>query len=108
MTGLAGTADGDNMQYMTLSYGNGPGAVNNVNADGRIDAVNLDASQIRLRYPATVQLSSESHGGDDVTVYATGPWSHLFNGNYEQNVIPHLMAYASCLNGLGPEKCASR
>lgn len=95
----------DGLSYMTLSYGNGPGAVNNMGPAGRIDATNLDRSSIRLRYPATTPLSSESHGGDDVTVYATGPWSHLFNGNYEQNVIPHLMAYASCLNGLGPAQC---
>lgn len=48
-------------------------------------------------YPATVPLSSETHGGDDVGIFAIGPYSHLFTGVLEQNVIPHLMAYASCV-----------
>ncbi len=42
-----------------------------------------------------VPKSSESHGGDDVAVYASGPWSHLFSGNYEQNYIPIAEAYAA-------------
>lgn len=108
MTGVAGIANLDDMHYMTLSYANGPGFSNNMGSAGRIDSINLDTSEIRLRYPSTVPLASESHGGDDVTVYATGPWSHLFNGNYEQNVIPHIMAYASCMNGSGPDKCPAR
>lgn len=40
-------------------------------------------------------LSDETHGGDDVGVYASGPWSHLFVGNYEQNNIPVAMAFAA-------------
>lgn len=46
-------------------------------------------------------LDSETHGGEDVSVYAVGPYQHLFTASYEQNVIPHLMAYAMCL---GPDK----
>lgn len=42
-----------------------------------------------------VPKSYESHGGDDVPVYASGPWSHLFSGNYEQNFIPLAEAYAA-------------
>lgn len=55
-------------------------------------------------YPSNAPLSSETHGGDDVGVFALGPWSHLFTGVYEQNVIPHLMAYASCI-GDGMTAC---
>lgn len=52
-------------------------------------------------YPSNAPLKSETHGGDDVGVFALGPWSHLFTGVYEQNIIPHVMAYASCIgNGL--------
>lgn len=43
----------------------------------------------------------ESHGGDDVPVYASGPWAHLFSGNYEQNYIPLAEAYAA---HIGPSK----
>ena len=39
----------------------------------------------------------ESHGGDDVPIYAYGPMSHLFTGVHEMNYIAHAMAYASCV-----------
>ncbi|XP_023229074.1 alkaline phosphatase, tissue-nonspecific isozyme-like [Centruroides sculpturatus] len=43
----------------------------------------------------------DTHGGEDVPVYAHGPMSHLFRGVFEQTYIPHAMAYAACI---GPEK----
>jgi alkaline phosphatase len=46
----------------------------------------------------------ETHGGEDVGIWAIGPWSHLFQGTLEQNVIPHIMAYASCV-GDGLKAC---
>lgn len=55
-------------------------------------------------FPSTVPLSETTHGGDDVAVYATGPWSHLFTGTYEQNFIAHAMRYASCI-GKGLTAC---
>ena len=44
-----------------------------------------------------VPMYSETHGGEDVGIYATGPMSHLFRGVIEQNVIAHIMAHASCV-----------
>ncbi|CAF4539101.1 unnamed protein product, partial [Rotaria magnacalcarata] len=41
-------------------------------------------------------MKSETHGGEDVPVYAQGPWSHLFIGTMEQSTIAHKMAYAAC------------
>lgn len=41
----------------------------------------------------------ETHGGEDVMVFASGPWAHLFSGSYEQNVIPLTMGFAA---GVGP------
>jgi hypothetical protein len=46
-------------------------------------------------------LSSETHGSEDVGVYASGPQSHLFSGTYEQSNLPILMAYAA---KIGPYK----
>jgi len=48
-------------------------------------------------FPAMVPLESETHGGEDVGVFASGPWAHLFTGVYEQNAIPHIMAFAACV-----------
>ena len=45
---------------------------------------------------------SETHAGDDVGIYAQGPWAHLFDGVMEQNLIYHVIAHATEL----PEKAA--
>ena len=43
-------------------------------------------------------MSSETHTGEDVAVYAWGPWAHLMSGVVEQNYIYSVMSYAT---GLG-------
>ena len=55
-------------------------------------------------FPTTAPIYSETHGGDDVIVFAKGPWSHLYAGTFEQNFIPHVMAFASCV-GDGRTMC---
>jgi len=42
----------------------------------------------------TYGTDSETHGGEDVALYATGPRAHLVGGVIEQNVIFHLIAEA--------------
>lgn len=49
------------------------------------------------RQQATVPLDSETHGIEDVAIFAKGPMSHLFHGVQEQSYIAHVMAYAACL-----------
>lgn len=93
------------MAYMTLSYANGRGYENHMNVEGRINPESLDKSSNSFRFPTMVPLSSETHAGDDVAVYASGPWAHLFSGTYEQHIIPHIMAYASCIGGTGTSAC---
>lgn len=89
---------------MILSYANGPGYALHVDEmGGRIDPRKYE-HYFKLPYPATIPRGSESHGGEDVSIYAIGPWSHLFSGNYEQHAIPHLMAHASCI-GPGNQTC---
>lgn len=46
---------------------------------------------------AAVPLDAETHGGEDVAIYAKGPMAHLFHGVKEQNYVAHVMAYATCL-----------
>jgi alkaline phosphatase len=48
-----------------------------------------------------VPLKSETHGGEDVAVYANGPMAHLIHGVQEQHYVAHVMAYAACI---GPNK----
>lgn len=61
-----------------------------------------------LNWPshAEIILDSETHGGDDVAVFATGPYHHMFSGLYEQSQIPHIMAFAACI-GPGLTACNS-
>lgn len=49
-----------------------------------------------------VYLRTGVHGGEDVAVYAKGPWAHLFTGSHENTYIPIALAYAACLNQKGP------
>lgn len=49
------------------------------------------------RQPATWGLSFETHGGEDVAVFATGPNSHLIRGVIEQNYVAHVISYSACI-----------
>lgn len=46
---------------------------------------------------AAVPLDSETHGSEDVAIFAKGPMAHLFHGVQEQSYIAHAMAYAACI-----------
>lgn len=91
---------------MTISYANGLGFYDHIDPveKKRTDIHKMDMTADDFRFPATLPVESETHGGEDVGVYASGPWSHLFTGTYEQNTIPHIMAYAACI-GDGLKAC---
>ncbi|XP_063825793.1 alkaline phosphatase-like [Ostrinia nubilalis] len=93
----------DNLPYTTLSYANGPGYRPHVQ-DKRHNMEADDLSNLNYTYPSLVPTPRETHGGEDVAVFARGPWSHIFSGNYEQNYIPHAIAYAACI-GPGLTSC---
>ncbi|XP_068633102.1 membrane-bound alkaline phosphatase-like [Battus philenor] len=105
--GIVDTAKGfDGKPYTTISYANGKAT--SIGSDGRVDVTLQDEFQkgvLEYSYPSLVPLDSETHGGEDVAVFALGPWQHLFTSSYEQNVIPHLMAYAMCLTEEKHENC---
>uniref|UniRef100_T1GFD9 Alkaline phosphatase n=1 Tax=Megaselia scalaris TaxID=36166 RepID=T1GFD9_MEGSC len=96
----------DEKKFLKLSYANGQGfdVYYNTKKNQRRNPKNIDRSSPDAVFPSTLPKESETHGGDDVAVFASGPWSHLFTGAYEQNVLPHLMAYASCV-GSGQKSC---
>ncbi|XP_046389561.1 alkaline phosphatase-like [Ischnura elegans] len=92
---IGGTSDVDDLPYSTLSYANGPGYKHPMSNGDRYDISKDDMNDVSYHYPGTVPLGSETHGGDDVAVYARGPWSELFTGSFEQNFIMHAMCYAA-------------
>lgn len=93
----------DKKPYTTLSYANGPGFAVNAPADGPAytpnagrgaDLAKVDTTDINFHQESLVPLSSETHAGEDVAIYATGPSAHLFHGTQEQNTIFHVMKNA--------------
>ncbi|XP_052890226.1 membrane-bound alkaline phosphatase-like [Anopheles moucheti] len=96
--GLGDVSDEDNLPYTTLSYANGLSYYTTYTEDNlgiREDVSKYDYTRMDQRYMATVPLDAETHGGDDVAVWVSGPMSHLFRGVYEQNTIPYLISYAA-------------
>lgn len=86
----------DGLPYTILSYANGPGYDKTFSAKtGRKDYSNKDFTDPKLKYMSTVPLQSETHGADDVAIFASGPLAHYFSGNYMQTHIPMLMARAA-------------
>uniref|UniRef100_A0A1Y1MBS6 alkaline phosphatase n=1 Tax=Photinus pyralis TaxID=7054 RepID=A0A1Y1MBS6_PHOPY len=93
----------DSLNYTTISYGTGPGYKGCEN--GRRYNVSKDnLTDVRYSYPTMVPLPIAQHGGDDVAIFARGPWAHLFSGVLEQNVIAHIINFASCV-GIGATAC---
>jgi alkaline phosphatase len=86
----------DGQPYTTLGYGNGPGV-----ADG---ARPLPETGINGVYQALIPRvdtnldgsldTDESHGGEDVALYAIGPGSEAVSGVIEQNLVFDIMMKA--------------
>lgn len=89
----ANVSDVDKQPINILAYGNGPNFASSRNAT-YLNALNFN--QTNYRAPTALPMRSETHGGEDVPVFAQGPWSHLFIGTMEQHTIAHKMAYAAC------------
>ncbi|XP_062411953.1 intestinal-type alkaline phosphatase [Sardina pilchardus] len=85
----------DNKPFTTALYGNGPGyAVVN----GSRPNINISLSDADdYKQQSAVPLGSETHGIEDVAIFAKGPMAHLFHGVQEQSYIAHAMAYAACI-----------
>jgi alkaline phosphatase len=83
--------DAAGLPYTTLEYGSGPGFVG---AKGRPDIRGVNTEDPEYLQEATIPLASETHSGEDVGVWASGPGAAAVRGTIEQNVIFHLMAQA--------------
>ncbi|XP_013148132.1 PREDICTED: membrane-bound alkaline phosphatase-like [Papilio polytes] len=104
--GPSNDRDEAGVPYMTLSYTNGPGFRSHLN-DTRPDVTTeSNFRAINWRSHVDVPLESETHGGEDVAVFARGPQHAMFAGLYEQSQLPHLMAYAACI-GPGLHACSA-
>lgn len=92
--------------YLTLSYGNGPGFDYQYAPNSLISKFPwknaMEDEENRFRDPwyqhvGSFYLEDETHGGEDVAMYAKGPGSHLIRGVIEQNYAAHVISYAACI-----------
>ena len=104
----------DGLPYATLQYANGPGNTGATDsqpagpkryphspkkllkpAAGRPDLTHVDTTDPDYMQDALVPLKGESHGGDDVGIWARGPGSDAVRGTVEQNTIYHFIVQAT-------------
>lgn len=102
------------LPYTTLVYANGPGNTGASDAqptgskryphgpkkllapaNGRPDLAAVDTSAPDYMQEALVPLAAESHGGEDVGIWARGPGSDAVRGTLEQNAIYHILVQAT-------------
>ncbi len=108
--------DQHKLPYTTLGYANGPGYVGATDqqpegvktfphnyrsigkpASGRPYLRKVDTTAPNYMQEATMPFMSESHGGEDVAIFARGPGAQAFHGQLEQNVIFHVIAQSTPL-----------
>ena len=105
--------DAAGMPYTTLGYANGPGytgatdqqpegikkfphQVSGVQtSNGRPDLRDINTEDPDFMQEAAIPLGSETHGGDDVGIWARGPGANAVRGTVEQNVIFHYLTQAN-------------
>lgn len=99
--------------YETLTYANGPGydehrKNNSVSGSTSSDNTWISVEELghkrqnpTYRHMASFKLKDETHGGEDVVVFSSGPGSELIRGVFEQNYLAYVMSYAGCM---GPAK----
>jgi alkaline phosphatase len=102
------------LPYTTLNYANGAGNTGGTDAQpagpkryphwprqlvtpasGRPDLSNVDTTAVDYMQEALVPLNGETHGGEDVGVWASGPGSHAVRGSLEQNALYHIIVQAT-------------
>lgn len=106
--------DATGRAYTTLSYANGPGYTGASDEQpegpkrlyhewteirpatgGRPNLRQVDVEDPDYLQEAMVPLSSETHGGEDVPLYARGPGAQAVRGVLEQHVLFHIAVQAS-------------
>ncbi|MFZ5638338.1 MAG: alkaline phosphatase [Pseudomonadota bacterium] len=106
--------DATGLPYTTLGYANGPGHVGATDQqpegpkryphevsgyrsaeNGRPHLSEVDTEHPDYLQEATMPLSNETHGGDDVGIWARGPGAEAVRGTLEQNAIFHILLQAT-------------
>jgi alkaline phosphatase len=106
--------DASGLPYTTLGYANGPGNVGATDQqpegpkhyphlggsfqnieNGRPDLTAVNTEDPDYMQEALIPMSAETHGGEDVGVWARGPGAAAFRGALEENSLFHVMLQAT-------------
>eukprot|EP00041_Stephanoeca_diplocostata_P018789 m.397102 g.397102 ORF g.397102 m.397102 type:complete len:612 (+) comp21122_c0_seq1:300-2135(+) len=88
----APTLGSDLKTYTTLGYANGPGGGSRVTAG---NVTNAESTAPDYLQQSTMLLAeSETHGGQDVGVWAYGPGASAVSGTFEQNFLYFVVEHA--------------
>ena len=117
--------DATGRTYTTLGYANGPGHAGATDqqpegpktflhevsgyqkaTEGRPDLADVDTGHPDYMQESMIPLSNETHGGDDVGIWARGPGAEAVRGTIEQNAIFHILLQATPL--LRERLCAAK
>ncbi|MGI8495159.1 MAG: alkaline phosphatase [Pyrinomonadaceae bacterium] len=96
--------DQQGLPITTLNYANGPGALKKqpensnsklkTDVNGRPDLTKVDTTNPDYLQEAIAPLASETHGGEDVAIFASGAGAYLVHGSMEENWIFFVMKEA--------------
>lgn len=85
----------DEKPYTTLGYHNGPGAISGERPVPDTGPHAMQQAVVPTGYRRADGVEySETHAGEDVPLFAVGPWAHLARGTMEQHVIFHIINHA--------------
>jgi len=105
--------DATGQVFTTLVYANGPGNTGASNrqaagpkvfphgpssfepVEGRPDLSNVNTEDPDYMQEALIPLKAESHSGEDVGIWASGPGADAVRGTVEQNTIYHFIVQAT-------------
>lgn len=115
--------DATGLPYATLQYANGPGYSGESERQpegakryphdptgykrasaGRPNLEHVDTEAEDYEQEAMIPLGAETHGGDDVAVFARGPGSDAVRGSMEENALFHVIAQNA--DAIRAELCA--
>lgn len=84
------TGASDRQPEGSKRYPHNPGEYSHI-AKGRPDLTKVDTSAPDYMQESIVPMKAETHGGEDVAIFANGPGASAFHGEFEQNAIFHVI-----------------
>ena len=104
----------DGQPYTTLGYQNGRGGrlleagadaggdeviySGEVLTERRLDLAGIETGDPGFHQESLIPTGAETHGAEDVALYAKGPMAHLFRRTHEQSYIYYVMRHAARLD----------